>query len=1115
MKILYNILCLVLLLLVHQNGFAQWHTTFVGQINYEAMANDIWGFEKNNREYALVGLQNGFSIVDINNASEPEELFFVEGVNTTWRDVKTFQERAYVVNDNSMGMLIVDLSNLPMAIDTVTWTGGLWQGDTIVHENAHNIFIDENGIAYLCGTNDESTLMLDLNENPTNPPIIGRYDDEYVHDLFVRNDTMWTAQIYAGNFAVVDISDKENYVVLATQTTPNNFTHNLWLSDNGKYLFTTDEKGGSFITSYDVSDLNNIEEIDRYQSSYGMGVIPHNVFVKDNFLIASYYRDGVRILDATYPYNLIEVAYYDTSPFSPATGFQGCWGVYPYLASQKMIASDRQEGLVIFDADYQQAAYVEGTVTNVETNAPLANVQITINDSLNYPTTTDFSGFYATGFAESGTYSLTAEVYGFETQTIEVDFVNGELINVDIALEPIEPFTLNVQVTNIFTGENVSNAPIKVSHEPLGFSTNTNENGTATLDLFYFDDYEIQIGKWGFRTQIINQFFDENNAFVEINLIPEYYDDFALNLGWAVSSDAWNGIWERAVPLGVEFIEGFTTPLNDIDSDLGDFCYVTGNEGGINNNVNEGTTILQSPIMDLSNYTNPILSYYRYCYFQATSDDDFVAKIDNGIETVILETVQDGDTTEATWHQASFNLAEHIALTENMRFFVEVSDLSGIPRVVDASFDGFRVSESATAPTANFTSNIAGVCVNENIIFTNTSENFPTNLIWYFEGGQPSESNSFSPEISYFESGTYDVTLVVSNEAGQDSITFNDFVTIFETEIPNINISNTDICAGETVEIIAEGQNIESWLWQGNDISFDTPQAVSVSPTENETYILTTTDENGCISENTIDITVLELPTFELISENENLQICLNDDIVLMATNAAADYTYMWNGENLSSENGESITATPITSGIYEVIATDENGCEVSQSVEVLVNNPSVSILAESMVCLETEFSLTAIGEGFGTLTYEWTGEGLQQTTGETITAIISSFSNPFEMYGVTVTDEIGCQVSQIVEVLASVCDGIGEEESLKNEINIYPNPAENQLFVELKNEKNEPIDMRLYNVLGEMIYEKMAKNNLQNDVFTLDISQIPSGTYFLQIGKDASFVTKKMIISQ
>ena len=74
-------------------------------------------------------------------SASPEELFFVEGINTTWRDIKTFQERAYVVNDNNTGMLIVDLSNLPASIDTFTWNGGLWQGDTIVHKNAHNILL--------------------------------------------------------------------------------------------------------------------------------------------------------------------------------------------------------------------------------------------------------------------------------------------------------------------------------------------------------------------------------------------------------------------------------------------------------------------------------------------------------------------------------------------------------------------------------------------------------------------------------------------------------------------------------------------------------------------------------------------------------------------------------------------------------------------------------------------------------------------------------------------------------------------------------------------------------------------------------------------------------------
>ncbi|MGB1205914.1 MAG: choice-of-anchor B family protein [Chitinophagales bacterium] len=1112
MKTFYNILYLLLLIVVSQNSFAQWNTTFVGQIDYEAGANDIWGFEKNSREYALVGLQNGFSIVDISNASEPEELFFVAGVNTTWRDVKTFQERAYVVNDNSTGMLIVDLSNLPTAIDTVTWTGGLWQDEMIVHENAHNIFIDENGIAYLCGTNDDSTLMLDLNIDPINPPIVGRYDDAYVHDLFVRNDTMWTAQVYAGNFAVVDISDKENYNVLATQTTPNNFTHNLWLSNNGKHLFTTDEKGGSFITAYDVSDLDNIEEIDRYQSSYGMGVIPHNVFVEDNFLIASYYRDGVRILDATYPYNLIEVAYYDTSPFPPATGFQGCWGVYPYLASQKMIASDRQEGLVIFDADYQQAAYVEGTVTNATTNAPLANVQITINDSLNYPTQTDFSGFFATGFAESGTYTLTAEVYGFETQNITVNFVNGELIDLDIALEPIEPFTLNIQLTNIFTGETINDALVKIAHEPLGFSANTNENGVASFDLFYFDDYEIQVGKWGFRNQIINQFFDENNTFIEINLVPEYYDDFSLDLGWSVSGDALNGHWERAVPLGVEFIEGFTTPLSDIDSDIGDFCYVTGNENGISNNVNDGTTILQSPIMDLSNYTNPILSYYRYCYFQAASEDLFVAKIDNGIETAILETVQEGDATETMWHQASFNLAEHIELTENMRFIIEVSDLAGAAHVVDASFDGFRVAENAILPTASFTSSTTAICANENIVFVNTSENFPSHLTWYFEGGEPSESTSFSPAINYSESGIYNVTLVVSNEAGQDSITLNEFVTIFETAQPTINVSSSEICVGETVTIIAENENIDSWLWEGNDISFDTPQAISVSPLENETYMLTTTDENGCISQNTIDIVVNQLPAFEIEAPNGSVEICLGDEITLIVNPNIpfSNYTYSWSGENLSHDDDIITVATPTTNGIYEVIATDENGCQASQSIEILVNSSSVSILAEEIVCAETVFSLTAIGEGTGTLTYTWAGESLLQNEGETVTALAENISWLEQSYQVTMIDETGCATTNYIEVTIEICDGIAEEKAAY-EIKVFPNPANEVLFVTLKNEENSRSIVRLYNILGKKVCEK----TYQNDILTLDISELPNGAYFLQIEKDSSFVTQKVIISQ
>ena len=142
----------------------------------------------------------------------------------------------------------------------------------------------------------------------------------------VRGDTLWGAAIYNGEFSVVDVSDKSNPVLLATQSTPNNFTHNCWISDDGNTLFTTDEVSGAYVTSYDVSNLNDIEELDRIQAwSSSTNVIPHNTHVNGDFLITSYYTDGVSVVDASHPSNLIEVAYYDTSDEFSGSGFNGAW----------------------------------------------------------------------------------------------------------------------------------------------------------------------------------------------------------------------------------------------------------------------------------------------------------------------------------------------------------------------------------------------------------------------------------------------------------------------------------------------------------------------------------------------------------------------------------------------------------------------------------------------------------------------------------------------------------------------------------------------------------------------------------------------------------------------
>ena len=70
--------------------------------------------------------------------------------------------------------------------------------------------------------------------------------------------------------------------VLATANTPSNQTHNIWVSDDRNYVYTTDEVSGAYITEYDISDLQNITETDRIQSSPGEGVIPHNAYFFNN-----------------------------------------------------------------------------------------------------------------------------------------------------------------------------------------------------------------------------------------------------------------------------------------------------------------------------------------------------------------------------------------------------------------------------------------------------------------------------------------------------------------------------------------------------------------------------------------------------------------------------------------------------------------------------------------------------------------------------------------------------------------------------------------------------------------------------------------------------------------
>src|SRR5690606_15043472 len=100
--------------------------------------------------------------------------------------------------------------------------------------------------------NSGGPVLIDVKTNPTDPIFLGYAPASYSHDVYARDSILYSAEIYGGNLSIYDVHDPTNITLLGRVTTPNEFTHNAWLSDDSQYIFTTDERANSYVAAYDI-----------------------------------------------------------------------------------------------------------------------------------------------------------------------------------------------------------------------------------------------------------------------------------------------------------------------------------------------------------------------------------------------------------------------------------------------------------------------------------------------------------------------------------------------------------------------------------------------------------------------------------------------------------------------------------------------------------------------------------------------------------------------------------------------------------------------------------------------------------------------------------------------
>ena len=687
-----------------------YNLSLVGTFNwsglpYDSEGSDIWGWENpvTGVEYALVGLNSGFSVVDLSTPQNPTEAFFIQDVNSTWRDVKTWGNHAYITTEGGGGLLIVDLTDL---------TGNTYTHYTGSFNKAHNIYIDENGVAYIFGANvgNGGAIFLDVATDPMNPTYLGEWDDYYIHDGMARGDTMWVGCIYEGEFYAVDVSDKTNPFTLGHHSTPNNFTHNAWVSDDGKYVFTTDEQSDSYIGAYSVEDMNNIQEVDRIQSNPGSNSIPHNTHVDGNFLVTSWYRDGTIVHDATFPNNLIQVAYYDSYSGS-GNGFDGCWGTYPFLPSGLIISSDINSAsngngkLLIYERGFSSASYLEGNVTDASTTLSLSGVDVEIlNTTLPNYSSTNLVGDYTSGTADANTYDVVFSKAGYLSDTVSTALVSGVITIVNTQLIPLGFSASGIVVDS--NGNTVAGANVIINNSTFNINITSDGSGNFTINNILEDYYDITVGEWGYVTSCTNEYISQGNN-ITITLEQGYYDDFTFDFGWTVSGDASAGVWERGEPDGTSFMGIDFNPSTDVNSDCSDQAFVTGNGGGQagSDDVDDGITILKSPLMQLSASERHILTYYKWfanAGGSGSANDSLIIRLtDFNSVNVVLETIT-VNSPQSVWTLSTIDISQYVTNTNfgSYQIIVTTSDYSP-GHLSEGAFDMFSITSSPLTSVEN------------------------------------------------------------------------------------------------------------------------------------------------------------------------------------------------------------------------------------------------------------------------------------------------------------------------------------------------------------------------------------------------------------------------------
>jgi hypothetical protein len=277
---------------------------------------------------------------------------------------------------------------------------------------------------------------------------------------------------------------------------------------------------------------------------------------------------------------------------------------------------------------------------------------------------------------------------------------NG-LINVqDVQLVPIQGFSLTVLTENLLS-TNIAGVEVVIENDDFTFNGQTNGNGEIVFSSFYPGTYNIYAGKWGFVEYCSTlEIIDGSSLTYLVQLEEGYADLFNIDLGWTVSGNAPDGVWERANPVGTNYQGDLCNPEDD-SQDCGDKAYVTGNAGGNAgaDDVDQASTTLTSPMMDLSGNLNVVWTVEMDLWWlnaggNSSANDTLKVQLSDGVNVATVLAYY-SDVSGMQWVPVNAVIDASVLDLSNLQISVSTADWqSAGGHLVEAGVDNFRLTNN-------------------------------------------------------------------------------------------------------------------------------------------------------------------------------------------------------------------------------------------------------------------------------------------------------------------------------------------------------------------------------------------------------------------------------------